>query len=87
MLTSRSTATMCSFLSLSITELSSITVETKVKGVSSTKRGFCKKGKKSYCIELNFWRNKTKIAQDSFSNSNITAQSANTCKSGTHLNT
>lgn len=54
MLTSRSTATMCSFLSLSITELSSITVETKVKGVSSTKRGFCKKGKKSYCHRTKF---------------------------------
>lgn len=52
--TSRSTATMCSFLSLSITELSSITVETKVKGVSSTKRGFCKKGKKSYCHRTKF---------------------------------
>lgn len=54
MLTSRSTATMCSFLSLSITELSSITVETKVKGVSSTKRGFCKKRKKSYCHRTKF---------------------------------
>lgn len=52
MLTSRSTATMCSFLSLSITELNSVTVETKVKGVSSTERGFCTKKQKLHKILL-----------------------------------